>query len=67
MSENRGFHCKRYISRVAFRPPEGDFPQDPRPFVAMVDDRDAVLWCNRVERHEHEWPDDYSPVNPTSR
>ncbi len=67
MSENRGFHCKRYISRAAFRPPEGDFPQDPPSYTAMVDEKGAVLLCNRIESHEHEWPDDYSPVNPRSR
>jgi hypothetical protein len=30
----------------------------------MVDDRDAVLFCNRTDPHRHEWPDDYTALNP---
>ena len=64
--EKEGFYCESYISRVAFRPPQGDLPQDPESYVAMVDNRDAVLLCNKTEPHQHQWPDGYEPLNPRS-
>ena len=33
----------------------------------MIDDKGAVLMCNKMEAHAHEWPDHYTPLNPKDR
>ena len=62
--------CKRWVEPpLAFRQVgECPSPEERGGAPVMFEDKGAVLYCDPfLEPHEHEWPDDYTPLNPRPR